>query len=113
MNPVQVIAHPLVQHHLTRLRDRRTEPQAFRRVMNELTALMVYEATRSLPTRDCPIETPLEPMVGRQLESGVALIRHLQVLYLRRTLVDQAETGNTRISGRIPYTSVSGRKLES
>ncbi len=74
MNPVQVIAHPLVQHHLTRLRDRRTEPQAFRRVMNELTALMVYEATRSLPTRDCPIETPLEPMVGRQLESGVALI---------------------------------------
>ncbi len=74
MNPVNVIAHPLVQHHLTRLRDRRTEPAEFRRVMNELTSLMVYEATRSLPTQDCPIETPLESMVGRRLESGVALI---------------------------------------
>jgi len=37
----------------------------------------------------------------RDGDNRVALIRHLQVLSLRRTLVDQAETGNTRISGRI------------
>jgi len=37
----------------------------------------------------------------RDGDNRVALIRHLQVRCVRRTLVDQAETGNTRISGRI------------
>ena len=37
-----VITHPLVQHNLTRLRDQRTEPQEFRRVLSEVAALMIY-----------------------------------------------------------------------
>ena len=40
----------------------------------------------------------------RDGDNRVALIRHLQVRCVRRTLVDQAETGNTRISGRILST---------
>src|SRR5438132_7565352 len=44
---VTVITHPLVQHNLTRLRDKRTGPQEFRRVLSEVASLMVYEATRS------------------------------------------------------------------
>jgi len=44
---VTVISHLLVQHNLTRLRDKRTRPQEFRRVLSEMAALMLYEATRS------------------------------------------------------------------
>ena len=74
MNPVNVITHPLVQHHLTRLRDRRTEPQEFRRVMDALTCLMVYEATRSLGSRELTVETPLETTHGSRLELEVVLV---------------------------------------
>lgn len=74
MNPVNVITHPLVQHHLTRLRDKHTEPQEFRRVMDELTSLMVYEATRSMRSREVNVETPLEATVGSQLEREVVLV---------------------------------------
>jgi len=74
MNPVNVITHPLVQHHLTRLRDKRTEPQEFRRVMNEVTSLMVYEATRSLRSRQLEVETPLETTTGSRLELDVILV---------------------------------------
>jgi uracil phosphoribosyltransferase len=48
---VAVIAHPLVQHNLTRLRHYRTEPEEFRRCLAEVAALMVYEATRAFETR--------------------------------------------------------------
>ena len=46
MKGVTVIAHPLVQHNLARLRDKRTQPQEFRRLLGEIAALMLYEATR-------------------------------------------------------------------
>jgi uracil phosphoribosyltransferase len=74
MNPVNVITHPLVQHHLTRLRDKRIEPQEFRRVMNQITALMVYEATRSLRSCEMTVETPLEATIGSRLERDLVLV---------------------------------------
>ena len=42
MKNVTVIAHPLVQHNLTRLRDAATQPQEFRRLLGEIAALMTY-----------------------------------------------------------------------
>ena len=59
--PVLVeVAHPLVQHKLSLLRDRRTSTGDFRRLVNELTMLLTYEATKELPTEEVEIETPLE-----------------------------------------------------
>jgi uracil phosphoribosyltransferase len=71
---VTVIAHPLVQHHLTRLRDRRTPPQEFRRRLGQITALMVYEATRTLGVKKVSVRTPLETTGGFQLERDVVLV---------------------------------------
>jgi uracil phosphoribosyltransferase len=71
---VTVIQHPLVQHNLTRLRDRRTEPQEFRRVLSEVAALMLYEATRSFAVRPVPVKTPLAPAGGFQLRREVVLV---------------------------------------
>ena len=54
------VDHPLVQHKLSYLRDRRTSTGDFRRLVRELTALLTYEATKDLPTETVRVETPLE-----------------------------------------------------
>ena len=71
---VTIISHPLVQHNLTRLRDRRTGPQEFRRVLSEVAALMLYEATRSFAVRPVAVQTPLAPARGSQLQREVVLV---------------------------------------
>jgi len=75
---VTVIAHPLVQHNLTRLRDKATQPQEFRRVLGEIASLMLYEATRSFATRPVSVQTPLEPTRGFRLEREVVLVPMLR-----------------------------------
>lgn len=71
---VTVITHPLVQQNLTRLRDARTPPEEFRRGLGEVAALMVYEATRSLPTSPLAVITPLGRARGRQLRRPIILV---------------------------------------
>jgi uracil phosphoribosyltransferase len=74
VKPVTVIAHPLVQHNLAQLRDQRTRPQEFRRLLGEISSLMIYEATRSLGVKKITVQTPLAPCPGFQLEREVALV---------------------------------------
>ena len=74
MNLVTVIAHPLVQHTLTTLRDARTEPEAFRRGLGQVASLMVYEATRPFQTKSIAVTTPLTRTRGAQLKHEVILV---------------------------------------
>jgi uracil phosphoribosyltransferase len=62
-----LLDHPLIQHKLSLLRDRRTRPRDFKQLVNEIAMLMAYEATKDLPTEPVEIETPLERMIGRQV----------------------------------------------
>jgi len=71
---VTVITHPLVQHNLTRLRDKRTGAQEFRRVLSEVAALMLYEATRSFAIAPVTVQTPLAPARGFRLRREVVLV---------------------------------------
>jgi uracil phosphoribosyltransferase len=57
---VTVVSHPLVQHKLSYLRDKDTPTVHFRKLVNEVTLLLTYEATKDFPTEDVEIETPLE-----------------------------------------------------
>ena len=74
MKNVTVIGHPLVQHNLTRLRDARTQPQEFRQLLNEIAALMTYEATRSFALKKVSVRTPLEKTAGAQLQNEIVLV---------------------------------------
>jgi uracil phosphoribosyltransferase len=71
---VTVITHPLVQHNLTRLRDERTGAQEFRRVLSEVAALMLYEATRSFAVAPVSVRTPLAKAGGFRLRREVVLV---------------------------------------
>lgn len=74
MRGVTVIKHPLVQHNLTRLRDKRTGPQEFRRVLSEVAALIIYEATRSFAVEPRSVITPVARSRGSQLRREVILV---------------------------------------
>ncbi len=71
---VIIFDHPLIQHKLTHLRDRSTSHRPFRALMAQIAGLMVFEATRSLPTREIDIETPLERMRGTHLAAKITVV---------------------------------------
>jgi uracil phosphoribosyltransferase len=54
------VTHPLVRHKLGLLRDVATDTEMFRRLVNELTLLLTYEATKDLDLEEIEVETPLE-----------------------------------------------------
>jgi uracil phosphoribosyltransferase len=62
-----VLSHPLIQHKLAILRDRRTTTRDFRQLVSEMAMLMTYEVTRELPTESVEVETPLEPTRGQKV----------------------------------------------
>ena len=74
MSQVTEVCHPVVQHHLTRLRDKSTSPVEFRLLVNRLATVLAYEATRDLATEETPIETPLTAMSGRKISPTIGLV---------------------------------------
>lgn len=74
MEGLTIVGHPLIQAKLTRLRDRGTDRLQFRQILEELTALMVYEITRDFPLREVEVETPLEWARGVELAQPVVLV---------------------------------------
>jgi len=57
--PFFVLDHPLIQHKLTLMRDRRQASSTFRTLLREVAMLMGYEITRALPVANVRIETPV------------------------------------------------------
>lgn len=68
------VDHPLIRHHLTRLRDERTQPSEFRALVQRLAVLLAYEATKDLGERNEPIRTPNCEHVGRVLCERIGLV---------------------------------------
>jgi len=59
MAAVHIMDHPLIHHKLAVLRNKETPVKEFRELVNEISGLMCYEATRNLPTVDVEVETPV------------------------------------------------------
>jgi uracil phosphoribosyltransferase len=67
MTNVTTVDHPLVQHKLTLMRDRRTSTMVFRQLTREIATLLCYEVTRDLELNTVDVETPLTPMRAPKL----------------------------------------------
>ena len=67
MANVHVLDHPLIQHKLAVLRNKNTSVKEFRELVNEISGLMCYEATRKLPTVEVEVETPVAVAKCRML----------------------------------------------
>ena len=55
-----IMDHPLIQHKVSLIRDKRTPSKDFRELISEIAMLMCYEATRDLPLKEIEIETPMK-----------------------------------------------------
>lgn len=59
MSKVTQIAHPLILHKLTLIRDKNTGAKDFRELVEEVAMLMAYEVTRDFNLKEVEIETPI------------------------------------------------------
>lgn len=74
MRNVFELNHPLVQHHLIQLRDKRTTPETFRHNIHRLSMLLSYEACKELTVEEVAVETPLATARGGQLRQRIGLV---------------------------------------
>lgn len=74
MSTVHEVRHPLIQLHLTRLRNVETGPEEFRALIQRLAVLLAYEATRNLQVEPVQVQTPLTMADGAQLSERVGLV---------------------------------------
>lgn len=70
---LRVLEHPLIRHKLALVRTRATPPDEFRRLLDEIAGLMVYEISRDFPVEEIGLETPLERTRGWRLAKRVTL----------------------------------------
>ena len=72
---VHVVNHPLIKEKMTHLRDKKTAPRNFRRLLDEIAQLLLFEVTRDLPIREVPVTTPLAETTGYELAiSGITVV---------------------------------------
>ena len=91
--------HPLIQHKISMLRDKRTGTNEFRKLVEEIAVLMGYEAFRDLPVEKVEIETPMEVcqsymITGKKLAVVPILRAGLGMVNGILTLVPSAKVGH-------------------
>ncbi|MBQ8955957.1 MAG: uracil phosphoribosyltransferase [Lachnospiraceae bacterium] len=76
---IEIFEHPLIQHKITRLRDKSTGTAEFRKLINEIAMLMGYEALRDLELEDVEVSTPIEkcksPTIKGKKQAIVPILR--------------------------------------
>jgi uracil phosphoribosyltransferase len=96
MSGVFEVQHPLIECHLTRLRDKTTPPPEFRQLVHRLASLLAYEATKDLRTEPVKVQTPLTTTDGSCLAQRIGLVPILRGLGMVEPvleLIPSAEVG--------------------
>ena len=99
MANVYVLNHPLIQHKLAVLRNKNTSVKEFRELVNEISGLMCYEATRNLPTVEVEVETPVatakcQMLAGKKLAIVPILRAGLGMVDAMVDLIPSAKIGH-------------------
>lgn len=74
MSNVHASTHPLILHKLSRLRDTATDPKKFRELVQEIAAMLAYEATADLAVMEREVQTPLAKTQGWELKEKIGLV---------------------------------------
>ena len=79
LDNVMVFDHPLIQHKISRLRDKHTGTNEFRQLVGEIAMLEGFEALSDLPLEDIEVETPIEtcktPVIAGKKLAIVPILR--------------------------------------
>ncbi|TVQ29911.1 MAG: uracil phosphoribosyltransferase [Phycisphaeraceae bacterium] len=69
-----VFDHPLIQHKLSHIRDETTKFRPFRALLAQIAGLMVYEVTRTFPTEQIRVRTPLTDADARRITAAITVV---------------------------------------
>ena len=99
MSVVEIVEHPLIQHKISLMRDRRTGTKEFRDLVSEVATLLCYEATRDLPLEEVEVETPIalartKVLAGRKLALVTILRAGLGMVDGMLNLIPAAKVGH-------------------
>lgn len=64
------LKHPLVEHKLAILRDKKTGTKEFREIISELATILCYEAMKDAPVYETEIETPMQTMKTHKINEN-------------------------------------------
>ena len=123
---LHVLDHPLIQHKLTLLRDRRTTTRDFKQLVNEIAMLMAYEVTKDLPLEpvDYYFKIPsggeardffvLDPMLatGGSAVDAVAALKNAGAQRIRFLCIVAAPEGVRRMLAAHPDVPVYAAGLD-
>jgi len=99
MSVVHELNHPLIQHKLAILRNKKTGVKEFRELVSEISGLMCYEATRNLPTEEVMVQTPVAQakcykLAGKKLAIIPLLRAGLGMVDAMLDLIPSAKVGH-------------------
>ena len=99
MGVVHELNHPLIQHKLSILRNKRTGVKEFRELIGEISGLMCYEATRNLPVEEVVVQTPVAKakcykLAGKKLAIIPILRAGLGMVDAMLDLIPSAKVGH-------------------
>ena len=67
---VNEIKHPLIEHKLSILRDKRTGTKEFRELASEIATILCYEAMKDAKLEEVEIETPLQKIKTGKIDEN-------------------------------------------
>lgn len=99
MGKFVVVNHPLIQHKVTMMRDKNTNTRDFKALLDEISLLLCYEATKDLPLKEVEVETPIckttaKMVAGRSIGVIPILRAGLGMVDGITTLVPNAKVGH-------------------
>ncbi|MCR4881375.1 MAG: uracil phosphoribosyltransferase [bacterium] len=71
---LNIIKHPVIGENLAILRDKNQSFQYFRLAAKKITQILMYEASKNLPTMEKEVQTPLETTVTNVISDGIEII---------------------------------------
>jgi uracil phosphoribosyltransferase len=74
MSKVVILNHPLINHKMAKIRDKRTGTKEFRESVSEVGGLITYEITRDLNSRPITVETPMCETTAYELDKQVVIV---------------------------------------
>lgn len=74
MSKVVILNHPLINHKMAKIRDKRTGTKEFRESVSEVGGLITYEITRDFTTRLITVETPICETQAYELDKQVVIV---------------------------------------
>src|SRR5690554_1987279 len=74
MSKLTVVRHPLIDHKMAIIRDKKTNTKDFREAISEIGMLITYEISRDFKTKEKTIETPLIKTTVNVLKNNIVIV---------------------------------------